>query len=139
MSDPAPPAGPRRLRFPRAARLTRATEFRRVKEKGRSLPGRYLVLGFLADAEPPGGDSRVGLVTSRRVGNAVTRNRVRRFLREAVRRSRPGLRAGCWLVVVARHTAARATAADLAAEWQKLARKAGILRAPPVVCPPPSG
>ena len=128
--DPVPAVAKRRLRFPKAARLTRATEFRRVKEKGRSLPGRFLVLGILPDAEPDGRDSRIGLVTSRRVGNAVVRNRVRRLLREAVRHSRPRLRAGCWLVIVARYTAARASAGELAAEWQKLARRAGVMLPP---------
>ena len=85
------------------------------------------MLGVLLDAEPPGHDSRVGLVTSRRVGDAVVRNRVRRLLREAVRHARPLLRPGCWLVIVARYTAARATGAELDTEWRKLARKAGIL------------
>ena len=101
-----------------------------MKEKGRSFPGRLLVLGVLTEAEPAEADSRIGLVTSRRVGLAVTRNLVRRRLREAVRHSRPQLRTGCWLVIVARYTAARADAAQLAAEWQKLARRAGVLLSP---------
>ena len=102
-----------------------------MKEKGRSFPGRLLVLGVLTDAEPADRDCRIGLVTSRRVGPAVTRNLVRRRLREAVRPCRPLLRAGCWLVIVARYTAARATAAELDAEWRKLARRAGVLRPTP--------
>ena len=130
----APASRPARLRFPKAARLTGAGEFRRVKERGRSFPGRFLVLGVLAEAAPAGLDSRIGLVTSRRVGNAVVRNRVRRLLREAVRHSRPQLRGGYWLVLIARYTAAHATAAELAAEWRKLARKAGVLLPPPPSC-----
>ena len=139
MSLPGQPdkTPPPRLRFPKAARLTRPGEFGRVKEKGRSFPGRFLVLGVLLDAEPPGHDSRLGLVTSRRVGNAVVRNQVRRRLREAIRQTRPRLRPGCWLVVVARYTAARATGAELDAEWRKLARQAGILRPPPPSPPVP--
>ena len=123
-----------RRRFPKAARLTRATEFRRVKDHGRSWGGRFLVLGVLFDARPAAsGDSRarIGFITSRRVGGAVERNRVRRRLREIVRQHRPLLRAGCWLVVIARHTAARAPAEELAADWLRLARRASILSAPP--------
>lgn len=137
--NPVDPSAKRpRLRFPKAARLTRASEFLRVKEKGRSFPGRFLVLGFLADAKSAASDSRVGLVTSRRVGGAVVRNRVRRLLREAVRHSRPLLRPGCWLVIIARYTAARASAPELAAEWRKLAKKAGALQSPAsAVTPPP--
>lgn len=119
-----------RLRFPKAARLIRAGEFRRVKEQGRSWPGRFLILGVLEDADASGQSSRIGFVTSRRVGGAVVRNRVRRRLREVVRRSRPQLKPGRWLVLVARHTAAHASAAELAAEWLKLARRAAILLPP---------
>ena len=125
--DPQSERGPR-LRFPKAARLTRATAFARVKNYGRSFPGRLLVLGVLTEAEPNADTgSRVGFVTSRRVGGAVVRNQVRRHLREAVRHSRPQLRAGCWIVVIARNYAARASGAELAAEWLKLAKRAGIL------------
>ena len=65
------------------------------------------------------------------------RNLTRRHLREAVRHSRGSLRPGCWIVIVARYTAARASGAELAAEWLKLARRAGILR-PAVPSPAPS-
>lgn len=118
---------PPRLRFPKVARLATAGEFRRVKEQGRSWPGRFMVLGLLTDAaETP---ARIGLITSRRVGGAVVRNRVRRLLRESVRPVRPLLRANCWVVLIARHTAARATLAELSAEWLRLARRASILPA----------
>lgn len=129
-ADLPEPARSPRLRFPKAARLTRTGEFQRVREHGRSFPGRLLVLGVLSDAAPSDADrcSRIGLVTSRRVGNAVVRNTVRRYLREAVRHTRPRLRDGFWIVVVARHTAGRAGGAELVAEWLKLARRAGILR-----------
>lgn len=90
------------------------------------------MLGVLTDAPPDGvGSARIGFVTSKRVGGAVVRNTVRRRLREAVRGVRPQLRAGCWLVLVARHTAARASAAELAQEWLRLARRASILVAAP--------
>jgi ribonuclease P protein component len=129
-SAPAKTGHPRqRLRFPRAARLGNATEFRRVKDHGRSFGGRMIVLGVLRDAAP-GQPTRIGLITSRRVGGAVVRNRVRRRLREAIRASRPRLREGAWLVVIARHLAARATAAELQAEWLRLAQRASMLTAP---------
>ena len=125
---------PTRLRFPRLARLSTAGEFRRVKDKGRSWPGRFLILGVLVDAADT--PARIGLITSRRVGNAVVRNRVRRLLRESVRPARPQLKANCWVVLVARHTAARASLAELSAEWLRRARRAAIL--PSATPRPPS-
>ena len=124
---PAAP-GTARLRFPKGARLTTTWEFRRVRERGRSWGGKFIVLGVLNDAPPDGsGLARIGFITSKRVGGAVVRNTVRRRLREAVRATRPRLRAGCWLVLVARHTAAKAGAAELAREWLRLAERASIL------------
>ena len=128
---PVPPAGfeaEARLRFPKAARLTTTGEFRRVRERGRSWGGKFVVLGVLTGAPPDGeGPTRIGFITSKRVGGAVVRNKVRRRLREAVRATRPQLRAGCWLVLVARRTAAKTSAAELAQEWLRLARRASIL------------
>ena len=56
--------------------------------------------------------SRFGLVVSRRVGNAVVRNRVKRWLREAVRHEKSGL-TGFDVVLIARNSAAGAGAMAL--------------------------
>jgi ribonuclease P protein component len=57
----------------------------------------------------------------------VLRNRVRRRLREIVRRDQHGLRKGIWLVVIARPGAAEADCAALKKEWRRLARRAEVL------------
>lgn len=88
--------------------------------------GRTMLLGVWNSGESTA--TRTGIVTSKRVGSAVVRNRVRRRLREIVRHARPGLRDGFWLVVVAKPNAARATYAALRDEWAQLARRGGILR-----------
>lgn len=114
-----------RLRFPRSARLTRVGEFGRVRTEGRSEHGRLMVCGSLQTGD--GSSARVGFITSRRVGSAVVRSRVRRKLREVVRLDRPKLAAGCWIVLVARAGAAEATFEALQAEWRRLAKRAGVL------------
>jgi ribonuclease P protein component len=114
-----------RLRFPRSARLTRTTEFARVRAEGRSVHGRLMVCSVLAVEERE--RARVGIVTSRRVGSAVERNRVRRRLREIVRMDRPHLPMGRWIVLVARASAAGAEFAELQAEWRYLAKRHGLI------------
>lgn len=114
-----------RLRFPKSARLSRASEFARLRREGRSFHGSFVVLSVLP-AEPDS-DSRVGLITSRRVGGAVLRNRVRRRLREIVRAMRPQLRRGWHLVIVARASAVRAEFAALRDEVFALAQRGAIL------------
>jgi ribonuclease P protein component len=114
-----------RLRFPRSARLVQTAEFRRVRSGGRKWKGRFIVLTVLdLESQKP---ARLGVVTSRRVGGAVDRNRVRRRLREVLRQARPALRAGCWLVITARRAAAAASCQVLREEWLRLASRASIL------------
>jgi len=94
-----------------------------------------MVLGVLKNPPSPafpssgqaGEQARVGIITSRRVGGAVVRNRVRRRFREIVRLHRPSLVANAWFVIVARQAAANAGFAELEGEWIRLARRAGLL------------
>lgn len=114
-----------RLRFSRSARLTSNAEFGRVRAEGRSEHGRYMVCSVVRLA--PEEATRIGFITSRKVGGAVQRNAVRRRLREIVRADRPRLRTGCWIVLIARARATEATFAELRDEWRRLAKRAGVL------------
>jgi ribonuclease P protein component len=114
-----------RLRFPQTRRLKLSREFERVRKEGRTFRGSLLLLGVLDSAEEM---FRVGFVTSKRVGGAVVRNRLRRRLREIVRRHQHAIAAGVWFVLVPRASAARASPAALEDEWLRLAKRASILR-----------
>ena len=70
---------------------------------------------------------RAGIITSKRVGGAVVRNRIRRRLREIVRLHQGQLRQDLWLVTIARSGAARASHQELRDEWLRLAKRASIL------------
>ena len=115
------------FRFPASRRLKLSREFARVRSEGRTVRAGLLSLGVLDLGDTS--EFRVGFVTSKRIGGAVVRNRLRRRLREIVRRHQPDLRKGVWLVVVTRPSAARATFDTLEAEWLRLARRAGLMRA----------
>ncbi len=80
----------------------------------------------LAPAPEPGA-TRVGFIVGRRIGNAVTRNRVKRRMREAVRSLYPRLRSGHDLVFIARPPAAFASVSDLAAAITSLTQRAGLV------------
>jgi ribonuclease P protein component len=70
--------------------------------------------------------TRFGLVTSRRVGNAVVRNRLRRRLREMVRLSQPRIFPGIWIVLIVRAAASRASGDSLRSEYMALGTRAAI-------------
>jgi ribonuclease P protein component len=139
--DAAAADGPRvrgAERFRREHRLRSPADFVRVRRVGRSVAGPYLSLGY-ARRERPGaagttpdapqllGPTRVGFAVGKRVGGAVTRNLVKRRLREAMRRRVRLLTPGWDLVVVARPAAATASAAHLADELDRLLRRAKVL------------
>ena len=86
------------VKLPKAARLRRRREFLQVQQRGRRLySGDVLVLALDSGAARP----RIGITVSSKVGNAVERNRVKRWVREAFRRVQGDLPA-VDLVVIAR-------------------------------------
>ena len=111
--------------FPKARHLTHRSQYERVKRDGVTRRGRHLTLSVLPveNSDP----WRAGFITSRRLGGAVIRNRIRRRLREIVRRHQHELREGFWFVLVARHQAAIAAYSILEHELLRLARRASIL------------
>ncbi|HEY6006432.1 MAG TPA: ribonuclease P protein component [Anaeromyxobacter sp.] len=90
------------MRFPKATRLRRRREFLAVQQRGRRLyAGEVLVLALDAGGER----ARIGITVSSKIANAVARNRVKRWVREAFRAVRSDL-PPVDLVVVARRGAA---------------------------------
>lgn len=106
-------------------RLKKSRDFRRVQGRGRKIRQPNLMLLVL-----PGqvSQTRIGLTVSRRVGNAVVRNRVKRWLREGLRHQYPSIE-GCWDVVVIAHPSA--ADAGLDALTQQLASALSLMSQPP--------
>jgi ribonuclease P protein component len=88
--------------------------------------GEILTLGVLKNA-PPLFAARAGFVTSKRVGTAVKRNKIRRRLREIFRKHQDEIVPGIWIVTIASARAARASFSALEDEWLHLAHRASIL------------
>lgn len=99
--------------FPAELRLRKRCEFLEVQRHGRRLPSDSFVILALAH---PGLPTRVGITVSKKVGGAVVRNRIKRIVREAIRRSRDILPEGYEIVVVARRESADLTYEDAAVE-----------------------
>ena len=85
--------------FPQRLRLKTPAQFKAVYDKKRSVSDALLVVYAAANGLP---HPRVGLSVSKKVGNAVVRNRWKRLLREAFRHLQHELPSGLDFVLVAR-------------------------------------
>ncbi len=107
-----------RQRLRRADRLCSSKDYRRMNRTGSRQAGRHFVLQTAPGRDPE--RSRLGLVVSRKVGNAVARNHVKRRVREWFRHNRALLGAAQDVVVLARAGAARLDGKAIDRELTKL-------------------
>ena len=108
----------------RRYRLKKNRAFQYVYRKGHSAACRNLVL-----LAAPGRELKVGFSVSKKVGNAVTRNKVKRRLRECFRPWIGDVKTGLY-VIVARPAAAEAAFQTLQKDLAYLLKKQGAIRNP---------
>ncbi|KAA0889712.1 ribonuclease P protein component [Oryzomonas rubra] len=108
--------------FPKSARLRKRLEFLRLLNS----PHKFATKGFLVVwQENDGSQARLGVTVSKKVGNAVVRNRVKRYTRETFRQMR--LLLPCVdLNVVARRESAMMDFGAARRELEKAFRHIGI-------------
>ena len=107
----------------KSKKLANSAEYRRAFAVGKMVAGGRLRLK-LAPAQDAATGARYGLAVGKRVGGAVVRNRVKRRLREQMRKIEI---TGAWdVVVIAGPQAADARSSELAADLRRLLRKAGV-------------
>lgn len=106
----------------RERRVRSRSEFQRIQREGRRVTTPSFVL-LLAAREADGAAARLGITASKRVGNAVVRNRVKRVVREAFRRSGTLFEPDLDVVVIARAAAAALQPAQVLDEWRAAQRR----------------
>jgi ribonuclease P protein component len=112
-------------RAPVPARLKRRAEFLRVASRGRKAAVHGLVLQAMArgDENP----ARIGFTVTKKVGNAVIRNRTRRRLKEAVRLLlQQRVVTGTDLVLIGRDTTRDRPFTELMNDLDRALTKAGV-------------
>ncbi|MFC5049623.1 ribonuclease P protein component [Rubritalea spongiae] len=114
------------MRLPRKFSMNHRVEFARVRERGESRPGRYLVVSALPADELK--HTKLGLITTKKVGKAHQRNYLRRVFRSIIQKHGELLREDCYIVTIARWRATEASYEELEKEWLKLARKLGLIK-----------
>lgn len=103
-------------RFAALQRVKKRREYERVQESGRRATTPHFV--FLQCARDEAGAARLGVVASRKVGNAVVRNRCKRLVREAFRHTSDLWAPGIDIVVIVRRTLNRMKLDEVVDEWR---------------------
>ena len=113
-------------RFRKEERLLDGRDFRRVSRRGeRFRTQHFVVLARAAIDNSPTPRPRLGLTVSRKVGNAVVRNRMKRRLREWFRHHRRQLSNSVDLVIIVRPQGADLAYDQVCKELEGVVRKIG--------------
>ena len=110
----------------KAVRLRKHAQFCKVQSKGRRIGGKFLLVVFAPSSFL---DVRFGITVSKKVGNAVVRNRVKRLMRDILRH-RKGVLTGLDVVWIAKAEAASASHAMLEADVADLMERIRVSPCP---------
>src|SRR5690348_1020360 len=122
MSDPVQPA----LSLGPAKRLRRKGEFTQLREHGHRVTKGCLIVNWTV--LPPRSLSRVGVITSRKLGKAHLRSRARRLLRESFRLHQHDLSEPVAVALVARASIVGRKLAEVERDYLTALRQGGLLR-----------
>src|SRR5580765_1438842 len=120
-----PSPAPTRRGLSRGSRLKHGRDFARLKKSGQRAVNGCLIANWLALSA--GNRSRLGVVVSSKVGNAVIRSRAKRLLRESFRIHQHELRQPLDLVLIARASIVGHDLARVEKDFLTTLRRAGLL------------
>ena len=114
------------MEFKNTKGIKKDYEFRRIYKHGKSFANRYLVVYTFKNRTDI---SRIGISVSKKVGNAVTRNRIRRMIKETYRLNvDENIKKGYDIVFISRVAAKDADYKTIEKAMNGVVRKAGILK-----------
>lgn len=107
-------------------------DFKWLYNRGNSIAAGFLVIYYRKTGKIKGvssGVNRLGITVSTKLGKAVTRNRVRRLIKECYRLREAEMDRGYSIVIVARTRAAQCTFTQISRDMSFLLKKSGIIPA----------
>jgi ribonuclease P protein component len=121
----APGAQPSsRLKLPKARRLLHSRDFQEIRVKGQRLVKGCLIANWMPAS---GSFSRVGVISSKKVGNAVKRSRARRVMREVFRQHQQHFKTPTDLTLVARPSISEKQYTQVESDFLRIMREAGLI------------
>ncbi|WP_175637931.1 ribonuclease P protein component [Metabacillus schmidteae] len=108
----------------RKYRIKKNKDFQVVFKRGKSIANRQFVLYILPKPEEK--EFRIGLSVSKKIGNAVTRNKVKRLIRQVFLEEKHRIATGKEFIIIARKPAAEMNYHEVKGSLNHLFRKAKI-------------
>jgi ribonuclease P protein component len=108
----------------RRFRLTRSTDFKRVRRYGKSYAHPLIVLIRHPNELPA---SRIAVAAGRSIGNAIHRNRVKRQIRETIRPILPAITPGWDIIILARPPIKQASFSKILSAVHQMMEQADLL------------
>ena len=106
--------------FPREVRIVRSSDYRVLYRTGSKIHSERFILFW---RENKIGHHRLGITVSRKVGNSVVRNRIKRLFREVFRKSHRNIPGQTDIIVNVKSGCAKASYFELQAEFLAAARR----------------
>ena len=118
------------MKFRAQQRIKRALDFSNNRTEGqRIVCGSFFVQGVVGESgKQAPTESRLGVVASRRVGNAVIRARAKRLMREIYRKHAPGFQLPVDMVMVARPHLLKKSFADSEQDFRYACHQLGLFK-----------
>ena len=115
--------GSRACAFAKQARVRKRREFLQIQNTGRRVATRHFLVVYACFGD---GAPRLGITVTKKIGNAVVRNRIKRAVRETFRTHAASLRRGASMVVIARDGSHRLGVNGTVAELLPALRSVGM-------------
>lgn len=107
-------------------RIKKNEDFQKVFKHGKSMANRQFVIYMLDQPEEK--EFRLGLSVSKKIGNAVTRNRIKRLIRQVFMEEKENLKTGTDYIVIARNPASEMNYHEVQSSLMHLFRKTKVYK-----------
>jgi len=107
-------------------RIKKNKEFQEIFKTGKSIANRELVIYYRKKTDQK--HFRVGISVGKKIGNAVTRNRIKRYIRECFVQLKHHLKAEYDIIIIARNRSVHLPFHRLCKSLQHVLRKGNLLR-----------
>jgi len=104
--------------------LKKNYEFKMVFSKGKWFRGKYIIIYLLQNSSAR---NRIGIAVSRKVGKSVTRNRLKRVIRECYRYYKNDIKIGYDIVILWKNSSNIITFYELNEDMKKILTKSGLI------------